>query len=304
MAIAEAMALVCIGLFSGILATMCDVLFVGAASFVAHFSLWVLLNALITVHVESRAKAIWWAIPFNFGFIESYFITTVASYEGFSKSFVVPLALVAIISPLLTFGIWTAKREKNAYGHVLSLLIVLGTLLASFLVNGTVSIYAIVMSLLLAFVLLKMPVHRLSITRGIRKQVAVPEAVAEAGAVREVAGMPRPAKEGKAGRAASESRSSMRLSRRAKHEVPEAAEQERPRRSMFGLRGEPRSAQNEDKKSRTARERRRTPAHAPKKATPERRRDVAAAASNNGMSTLGTARVARRSTRSTSRRSE
>lgn len=305
MAIAEAMALVCIGLFSGILATMCDVLFVGASSFVAHFSLWVLLNALITIHVESRTKAIWWAIPFNLGFIESYFITTVASYEGYSKSFIVPLALVAIISPLLTFGIWIAKREKNAFGQVLSLLIVLGTLLASFLVNGSVSIFAIVVCLLLAFVLLKMPAHRFSISRGVRKQVAAPEVAAEVGAVREVVGAPRSAREGKAARAAAGSRSSSRPSKRAKRETPETAEQEaRPRRSMLRFRRETRNAQGEEKKGRAVRERRRTPAHASTKAAPERRRDAAATASHGGMSTLGTARVARRSTRSTSRRSE
>ncbi|MBO7673481.1 MAG: hypothetical protein J6S63_00570 [Atopobiaceae bacterium] len=294
MAVAEAIALFCIGLFSGILATMCDVLFVGAASFVSHFSLWVLLNALVAIHVDSRIKAIWWAIPFNLGFIESYFITTVASYEGYSKSFIVPLALVAIISPLLTNGIWTAKREKNAYGQVLSLIIIAGTLVSSFMVNGSLSVFAIVVCLILAFVLFSMPVRRLSISRGTRKQTVGMEAVPEVGAVREAPGAPRPGptKESKSGRSAG-SKGSMRPTRRRRPEVPEMPEvleqEPQPRRSSLRAR---RNARREDA-PRDVRNRDRRQA-------PEQRQEPAIP--HNGMSTLGTARVARRSTRSTSRR--
>jgi len=319
-AIAEAVALLCIGLFSGILATMFDILCVGAASFVSHFSLWVLLNALVAVHVESRAKAIWWAIPFNLGFIESYFITTVASYEGFSKSFVVPLALVAIISPLLTFGIWTAKKEKNAYGQGLSLLIVLGTLLASVLVNGGLSIYTVVVCLILAFVLLFMPVRRLSISRGTRKTVEAPEIEPAADAVQDVAAEGRAVRkgrvEGRTGRSASTSRGSARSARPSKptkptkrtrrtvpDEMPEEVleQEERPRRTERRVR---RDTTRRDDRGREGRVRERRRAAAASRRVVEQQPDPLSEplANTGGMSTLGTARVARRSTRSTSRR--
>ncbi|MDO4806146.1 MAG: hypothetical protein Q4A07_02735 [Coriobacteriales bacterium] len=296
MVVAEAVALLFLGLFSGIMATMFDVLFVGAASFVSHFSLWVLLNAILAVHVDSRIKAIWWAIPFNLGYIESYFITTVASYESFSKSLIVPLALVGVISPLLSYGLWTAKREKNAYGQALSLLIVVGTLISSFLLNGTVSIYAIVVCLLLAFVLLKMPVHRLKISRSKRKPAEAQE-VAQVeqespGAAR--AARPRIALSGKA----DASREPTRPTRRAKSEKKEAT-----RKVRRGLPLVRRTKKDERNQQDVDRERRRTTRTKHRNGQDQPQSDSSApnATPSNGMSTLGNARVARRSTRSSAR---
>lgn len=168
MAIAEACVLLAIGLLSGILSTVFDVLVVGGASYLDHFTLWVLLNALVAVHVESRIKAIWWAVPFNLGFVEAYFMTTVASFESYPKSYMAPLAAVALISPMLTYAIWTAKNERNIYGKILSILIVACTLGASYAVTRSITVYDIVMCAILALVLLVLPAKRLRISRSQR----------------------------------------------------------------------------------------------------------------------------------------
>lgn len=171
MVVAEALVLLTMGLLLGIVSTVFDVLLLGTASFLSHFSLWVLLNALMAVHVDSRLKAIWWAIPYNLGYIEGYFITTVASFESYPKKLMVPLAAIALISPFLTYALWTAKREKNLYGKVLSVLIVACTLVASFVVNAGIGIYDVIMCSVLAYVLIAMPVRRLKITRSARETV-------------------------------------------------------------------------------------------------------------------------------------
>lgn len=163
MGVAEALVLLLLGLLAGVSATIFDVLVSGAASFLMHYTLWVLLNALLAVHVGDRVKAVWWAIPFNFGFIESYYIGTSASYEGFPRSLVVTLVVVALISPLLTYAMWTAKNERNAYGRILSILIVAGTLASGYLVDRHLGIYDIVVSVLVGYVLLFMHARRLSI---------------------------------------------------------------------------------------------------------------------------------------------
>lgn len=308
MVVAEAAALLFIGLFSGILATMFDVLCVGAASFISHFSLWVLLNALIAVHVESRTKAIWWAVPFNLGYIESYFITTVASYESFSKSLIVPLAVVAVISPLLTYGLWTAKREKNAYGQALSLLIVAGTLISSFVLNATLSIYAVVTSLLLAFVLLKMPVHRLKISRSTRipseAQSLEQDTQTAPGIARE--GRPRESFWGNK----TPSKESPRPRRRFRSEGQEAnKESVRPARKHLLL---ARTKKDDNVQKPANREKRRGEQQGKYRKSQgqdhnQGQNQVQGQPQNNavpphaGMSTLGNARVARRSTRSTAR---
>lgn len=168
MAIAEACVLLAFGLLSGILSTVFDVLVVGGASYLDHFTLWVLLNALVAVHVESRIKAIWWAIPFNLGFVEGYFVTTVASFESYPKSYMAPLAIVALISPLLTYAMWTARNERNLYGRILSVIIVACTLGASYAVTRSISTYDIVICVILALVLLVVPTRRLRISRSQR----------------------------------------------------------------------------------------------------------------------------------------
>lgn len=176
----EALVMLSVGVFAGILSTVFDVLVMGAPSFLSHFALWVLFNALVAVHVDSRLRAILWAIPFNFGYIEAYFMTTVASFESYQKSLMVPLAAVALISPLLSYALWTAKKEKNAYGRILSIVIVAGTLVSSYLVNHQLGVYDFVVCAILAYVLLAMPTRRLKITRGIRPRDPAAEEAAQA----------------------------------------------------------------------------------------------------------------------------
>lgn len=179
MVVAETLVLLAIGLLAGILSTVFDVLICGSASFLSHFALWVLLNALIAVHVDSRTKAIWWAVPFNLGYIEGYFITTVASFESYAKSLMVPLAAIALISPFLNYALWTARKEKNTYGRVLSLLIVAGTLVTSYVINQAIGVYDVVVCVLLALVLLVLPARRLRIER-VSKAAASSAAVGKA----------------------------------------------------------------------------------------------------------------------------
>lgn len=166
MGIIEAMVLFAIGLLFGIVATVFDVLAVGTASFVAHFSLWVLVNAILAVHVGNRKKVIWWSIPFNLGYIESYYITTAASYEGYSKAMVVPLAATAVLGPLLCFALWTARQERrNAYGRFLMFLIVVATLLSSFFISGALSIFDGVICVLTIVVVLFWSARTFDVTR-------------------------------------------------------------------------------------------------------------------------------------------
>ena len=166
-AIAEALALLTLGLVFGILSALYDVIVVGAGAFVAHFSLWVLLNVLIAIHVDSRLKAIWWAIPFNMGYIECYYICTAASLQGYAKSLVVPLAAMTVASPMLTYAIWTAKRDRGPYGKILSILIAAGVVGAGYYILGTYDIFTIVVSVILLAVLLFWPARRLKFTRAV-----------------------------------------------------------------------------------------------------------------------------------------
>ena len=298
----EALVLLLIGVSVGILSTVFDVLVLGTASFVSHFALWVLLNALLAIHVESRLRAILWAIPFNLGYIESYFITTVASFESYQKSFLVPLAAVALIAPLLSYALWTAKNEKNAYGRVLSVAIVIGTLVSSYLVNGKLGIYDLVICAILAFVLLFMPAKRLKISRAVHPRSEVDD--------QELAAATATAMAGAGATPAKKSRGSI-FSRRRKNPRPEpkharsvdvssprgeaetaskrAVEKpkERPKRPSFFERRAARKRESEERKARL-------------RAASQRRmeRQDVQDPVINGMSTLGNAQRARRSTRS------
>ena len=164
-ALAEGLALFFLGLVVGILSALADVLFFGSASFVAHFALWALLNALVAIHVDSRLKAIWWAIPFNLGYIECYYLCTSASFEGYARSMLVTLAGMAFVSPFLTYGLWTAKRQRGFYGKLLSILISGGLVAASYYLFGRLDVFSIIVAVILLFVLLFWPARRLKFTR-------------------------------------------------------------------------------------------------------------------------------------------
>ena len=302
MGIIEALVLLLIGVSCGILSTVFDVLVLGAPSFVSHFTLWVLLNALVAIHVESRLRAILWAIPFNLGYIESYFITTVASFESYQKSLLVPLAAVALIAPLLNYALWTAKAEKNVYGRVFSVFIVIGTLVSSYLVNGKLGVYDFVVCAILAYVLLFMPVRRLKISRSVHPVSEMDDqelAMAAAGpGVGE--NVPKKARGTLFSRRRKDSGSEPRHARGDVASSPrrkaEAATEsngvddqprERPRRPSFLERRAERKRESEARKERL-------------RAASQRRteRQGAQEQANNGVATLGNARRARRSTRS------
>lgn len=170
MGVFEALALFAIGLLAGMLATVFDVIVFGTGSFVAHVSLWVLVNAVFSSHIASRKTAVLWSIPFNLGYIECYYLTTAASYEGYAKSLVVPLAAVALIAPALSCALWTAKQERNAYGVILTLLIGAGTLGSSYFLNGALSIFDAVVCVLTLLVVLVWPTRRFDVTRAAIKE--------------------------------------------------------------------------------------------------------------------------------------
>lgn len=159
--IAEGFALLFLGLVAGIISSVCDVVLIGSASFVSHFALWALLNAFVAIHVHSRLKAIWWAVPFNIGYMESYYLCTAASFEGYPKSLIVPLLGMALVSPLYTYAVWMAKRNRGFYGKFLSLLIAAGVFGASYYLFDTYDSYSIAISVVLLVVLLFWPARRL-----------------------------------------------------------------------------------------------------------------------------------------------
>ncbi len=171
MRIVEALVLFALGLFFGVTAGTVDVLAVGQASFIAHSSLWVLLNVALGSLVDERGKAVWWSIPLSLGFVESYFIATVASFESFLKSSVAPLAATALLAPLITYAAWTAKEERNVYGYLLRICFAVGTIACDYFLNGSVTVFGIVVGVLVTLILW-LPFRRIRFSRIVRKREA------------------------------------------------------------------------------------------------------------------------------------
>ena len=159
--IAEGFALLFLGLVAGMFTAVGDVALVGTASFISHFALWALLNTIVAIHVDSRLKAIWWAIPFNIGYLESYYLCTAASFEGYPKSLVMPLLGMALVSPFFTYAVWMAKRDRGIFGKLLSILISGGVFTASYYLFGGYDLFSIVVCVIQLFVLLFWPARRL-----------------------------------------------------------------------------------------------------------------------------------------------
>lgn len=293
--ILEGLVLLACGLFSGILATVYDVFAVGGPSFLSHFALWVVLNALVAVHVESRLRAILWAIPFNLGYIEGYFITTVATFEYYSKSTMAPLAAVALISPLLAYALWTARKENNIYGRILSVFISIGTIVASYLINGELGVYDVVMSVILLLILTVLPVRQLKVTRS--ERVPEPQLATDGeGAVAERMDAGPAQDRGEV----AQRRIATLESNRRDDEDTDVSRRRRLQRARSRREEQRRMREDQGRASLERGDRRR-------RATEQRRErgnrrddqdaNVPSVPNTNGMSTLGTVRPVRRSTR-------
>jgi hypothetical protein len=297
MGILEGFVLLVCGLFAGVLATVYDVFAVGGASFLSHFALWVVLNALVAVHVESRLRAILWAIPFNLGYIEGYFISTVMTFEYYTKSTMVPLAAVALISPLLAYALWTARKEKNAYGRLLAVAIAVGTSVASYMINGELDVYTVVMSVILLLILTVLPVRQLKVTRS--ERAPEPQSVVGEESVAAVDTATHDSQE-------KNEPSPRRISVVETERVPSDEDSFRRQRKLRARqrREQQKRLREEQRREELEREKRRHKSVEQRRFRQERRNDDDAQApsapsipSTHGMSTLGTVRPARRSTR-------
>lgn len=327
MVVLEGLVLLSVGLLFGMASTVFDVLFVGSASFLTHFGLWVFVNALLAVHVDSRTKAIWWSVPFNLGFVESYFITTAASYEGFAKSLVVPLAALAFASPLLVYALWTARsHNQNAYGKSLTAFTVVGAIVASYFINGKLSIYDFVIGALTAAVILVMPAKRIKISRSKLAASEQPEVAPVEGLEYDTPSGELAAATGlrkaRASRVASTRDKSEKTAKptklkrkrftlwRGKDDAAEAGRENTPdsskRRSRLAARREKRVSENRSREERSreerSREERREDRRAPRpqrrtRRENERREQPANEVPMSNIAFLGTARTPRRSTR-------
>ena len=225
MRIFEALVLFFLGLFFGLTAGLGDVLAIGHAAFIAHGTLWILLNVALGSLVDERGKAVWWSVPLSLGFIESYFIATVASFESFVKSSVAPLALTALLAPLLTYAAWTAKEERNIYGYLLRICLMLGTLACDFIMNESVTVFGIVVTVLVAL-MLWLPFKRFRFSR------LVPKRAERAAASQETSGPKRTRSNRKRPRRTTSERESGRPARQSKKRS-----QQRPQRRT----GQPRT---------------------------------------------------------------
>ena len=158
------LALLTLGVCVGLVATMIDIYAVGGPAFIEHVTLWVFLNALLASHVENKTYVMLWSIPMNLGFFLSYYIATSATYEGYPRSLVVPLSAMALLAPLLAYGLWYVKDNRGIYGKILALLAGAATAGMNYLIAGEVSVYAGVMAALTFVLLAIIPTRRLRLT--------------------------------------------------------------------------------------------------------------------------------------------
>ena len=152
------------GIVLGIFVTIFDSLVLGSASFLAHISLWMLINTLLAVHVENAKRAMYWSVPLNLGYVAAYYMATSATFEGYAKSLVVPVSLLAILAPAYVYGVWVAKSEGGIYAFLLSLLCAGGTLAVSYFLNGEASTFAIIVSCIILLFVGIIPTKKLKIT--------------------------------------------------------------------------------------------------------------------------------------------
>lgn len=166
MQLLEAIVMLLLGGIIGVLCTVFDVALVGSAVIFTRFTLWVLLNVVFATHVRNRWRATWWSIPLNLGLVESYLLCTSFSFVDVSRKLMVPIALLAIIAPLVVDVAWMVRHERrNLFGRLLGVVFVLVILGVSMAFSHGLKVGNVVCALLCLLFMFFVPTHTIAVVQ-------------------------------------------------------------------------------------------------------------------------------------------
>lgn len=165
MQLVEALILLFAGLAPGVWVTLVDVYAVGASAFSTRIALWMLLIVLVSTNLRHRRQAAWGSAWLSLGCVESYYLSSSYTFEGMSRSTVVPLALLSVVAAGVAWVSWTAKHERGTFGLALKALVLMVTLVACVATHDALNAFDIVCVALIAYCLFFMRSRRVALER-------------------------------------------------------------------------------------------------------------------------------------------
>lgn len=161
----EAVILLFAGLVPGVWATLVDVYTLGATAFPTRIALLLLVVVLLSCNMRHRRQAAWGSAWLSLGCVESYYLSSAYTFEGMSRSAVVPLALLSVAAAGVSWVSWTAKHERGSFGLALKALVIVGTLVACVATHDGLSALDAVCTVGIAYCLFFMRSRRVAIER-------------------------------------------------------------------------------------------------------------------------------------------
>lgn len=147
------------GMLLGTASRLFDIYCENLGEIFSQMAIWVLLGTLISIYSPTRKSAMLNILPFCIGMIITYYATAIISHGVYGWSYILGWTVFALLSPIMAFFAWTAKRE-GAFAKLLAAGIVLVSLLSSVLMFDGPRVYDFVIDAALIYFLFFKKIRR------------------------------------------------------------------------------------------------------------------------------------------------
>lgn len=115
-------------------------------------AIWILLGVIISIHSETKKKAILNVLPFCISMLITYYGVAIITNGVYSSTFIIGWTVFALLSPIFAYFTWMAK-ETGLFPKTIRVGIVLVSILSSVLLFDRLRWYDFVIDAILAYLL-------------------------------------------------------------------------------------------------------------------------------------------------------
>ncbi len=138
-----------LGIISGALSKIFDIYTVYLGTVFSEITVWLLFGVLISIYSTTKKKAMLNVFLFLIGMLIAYYIVAELTNSVYGSDFIIFWFVIALISPVLAYFCWMAKR-KDAIGIIIGVGIMVISILSSILVQE-IEVHDIIINGILAY---------------------------------------------------------------------------------------------------------------------------------------------------------
>jgi len=140
------------GLTLGIISRLLDIYTTNLGNMFSELAIWILIGVVISIHSESKKKAMLNIFPFCIGMLITYYFVAFITKGVYSNIFIIGWTIFALCSPILAYFTWMTK-EKGLFSKIISIGIVLVSIFSSIIFFDRLRVYDFIIDGILTYYL-------------------------------------------------------------------------------------------------------------------------------------------------------